>query len=223
MWHALRAELAYSGLALLAGLGIAVGVVVIVSVVFIAVGEDGPPSSEVAFLPGMFLMMAPLLVGFVVQAFRNDERRSRLLLAGPLTPRQIAGASVLLPVVFLGVGLLSAGLVLGAGALFGRELNPESLYIVGFVGALIFAYVQMGLMIQEAVAAGGERRGRAAAAGWGGFAAAVVLLLALCLAAALGWLGSLTWVYMILGHLIVAAAAMVATVELYAGRTDFTR
>lgn len=223
MWHALRAELAYSRLPLLTGLGIAVGVVVILSVVFFAVGDDGPSAQEAGFLRGIFLVMAPLVTGFVVQGFRTEERRVRLLLSGPVTPRQIAGASVLLPVVFLGIGVLAAGLAIAAGALVAGTVELESLSIVGFVGAQMFAYVQLGLMAQESAVARRQRRSRQALAAWTGFAAAVLLLAVLCLVSFLEWMGSLTWLTVILGHLIVAVAAMAATVELYAGRTDFTR
>jgi len=84
VWHALRAELAYSRPFLLGGLGIAAGVVVILSVVFLAVGDDGPPSHSAAGIRGMFLIMAPMIVGFIAQTFRSEERRARLLLSGPL-------------------------------------------------------------------------------------------------------------------------------------------
>ena len=78
----------------------------------------------------------------------------------------------------------------------------------------------MGLLAQEATAARGQGRLRAAVAGWAGFAAAVLLLAALYLALAQEFL---TWTHLILGHLVVAVAAMAATVELYARRTDFTQ
>ena len=220
MWHALRAELAYSRPWLLGGLGLAAGVVIIVSVVFLAVGDDGPPSHAAAGIRGMFLIMAPMVVGFIAQAYRSEERRARLLLAGPLTPRQIAGAAVLLPVILFGIGVLGAGLVIGAGSLVTGKLELETLNIVGFVGGQMFAYVQMGLLAQEATAARGQRRLRAAAAGWAGFVLAVLLLAALYLALAQEFL---SWIHLILGHLIVAVAAMVASVALYAGRNDFTR
>ena len=220
MWHTLRAELAYSRPYLLGGLGLAAGVVLIVSVVFQLVGEDGPPGPAAAGIRGMFLMMAPLVVGFIAQAYRSEERRARLLLAGPLTPRQIAAATVLLPVVLFGLGVLVAGLGMAAVALLSGKLELESLSLVGFVGGQLFAYVQIGILVQEATAAHRQRRSRAAAAVWAGFAAAVLLLAVLYLGLAQGFLG---WGHLILGHLAVALAAMVASVTLYAGRTDFTR
>jgi hypothetical protein len=222
MWHALRAELAYSRPYLLGGLGLAVGVVVIVSLVFFAVGDDGPPSHAAAGIRGMFLMMAPVVVGFIVQAYRSEERRARLLLAGPLTPRQLAGVTVLLPVVLLGIGILGAGLVIGAGVVVSGKFDPESVHIVGYVGGMIFMMQMMGLLGQEATAAYRQRRVRVAVAGWTGFALAVLLLTALT-ATVIVFQGPLTWPSLHLGNLIVAVIAMVTTVVLYAGRTDFTR
>lgn len=220
MWRALRADLAYFWPWLLGSLGIAAGVVVIISVVFWAVGNDGPPPHAAAGIRGMFLVMAPMVVGFVIQSLRTEERRARLLLAGPLTPRDIAGAMVLLPVGLLAVGVAAAALVMGAGALVTGRLDPESLNIAGFVGAQLFVYTQLGLLVQEAVAARSQRRGRATVAAWIGFAVAVVLLASLYLVQARQLA---TWNQIILGQLAVAALAMVGTLALYSGRTDFTR
>jgi hypothetical protein len=222
MWHALRAELAYSRPYLLGGLGIAVGVVFIVSLVFFAVGDDGPPSHVTAGIRGMFLIMAPVVVGSIVQALRSEERRARLLMAGPLTPRQLAGVTVLLPVVLLGIGILGAGLVLGAGFLVTGKVDPKSVHIVGYVGGMIFMTQMMGLLGQEATAAHRQRRVRVAAAGWTGFALALLLLAALT-AMVIAFQGPLSWPSLHLGNLIVAVIAMAATVAMYSGRTDFTR
>ena len=220
MWHALRAELSYSLPFILGGLGIAVGVVIIISVVFYVVGEDGPPIHAAAGLRGMFLIMAPMIVGFITQTYRSEERRARLLLAGPVTPRHIAGATVILPVILLGIGILAGALMMGAGYLLNGTLKIESLNLIGFVGGQLFTYVQMGILAQEAKAARDQRRHRAAATGWAGFVVAVVLLAVLYLSLAQQ---TLTWNFVILGHLIAAVMAMVLSVELYSGRTDFTR
>ena len=222
MWHALRAELAYSRPYLLGGLGLAAGVVVIVSVVFYAVGDDGPPSHAATGIRGMFLIMAPVIVGFIAQAFRSEERRARLLLSGPLTPRQIAGSMVLLPVVLLAIGVVAAALVIGVESLVTGRLALESLHIVGYVGGMLFMGTMIGLLVQEAAAAHRQRRRRAAAAGWVSFAVAMLLLAALT-AAAVFLQGPMSWPGLHLGNLVVALATGVASVALYAGRTDFTR
>ena len=78
------------------------------------------------------------------------------------------------------------------------------------------------LLVQEATAAHRQRRRRAAAAGWAGFVVAVLFLAALT-TAAFAFRGPMTWPSLHLGNLVVAVTAMVASVALYAGRTDFTR
>lgn len=218
MWHALRAELAYSRPFLFGGLGIASGVALIISIVFYF--DNDPPNHVATGLRGMFLMMAPMIVGFIVQAYRNEERRTRLLLTGPLTPRQLAGTTVLLPTILFGIGVVAAGFVIGVDALITGRFTLESLNLVGFLGGQLFTYTQIGLLAQEATAAHRQQRKRAATAGWAGFVAAVLLLAAMYVVLAMQ---SLTWTHIILGHLFVSAAAMVATVALYSGRTDFTR
>jgi uncharacterized membrane protein len=200
----------------------AVGVVLLVSAIFFAVGDDGPPSHAAAGIRGMFLIMAPMIVGFVAQGLRTEERRERLLLAGPLTPRQIAGATILMSVVLFVIGLLAAGLMLAIEALFTGRLAFESLHIAGYVGGLMFAILHMIPLVQEAVAARDQQRSRAAALGWAGFVLAV-LLFALPTVAAVTIQGDQTWPSLHLGNLLVAITAMLTSVALYTGRTDFTR
>ena len=89
-----------------------------------------------------------------------------------------------------------------------------------FVGGQLFAYVQMGLLAQEATAARSQRRLRAAAAGWAGFVLAVLLLAGMYFTLAKELM---TWIHLVIGHLAVAVLAAVASVNLYSGRTDFTR
>lgn len=222
MWHALRAELTYFRPWLLGGLGLAAGVATLVSVIFRLVGEDGPPAQAAAGIRGMFVVMAPLVVGFIVQTYRFEERRARLLLAGSLNPRQMAGVMVLLPLCLLALAALAGALVMGTEALITGRLAVESLHIAGYVGGMLFMMLMLGLLIQEAVAAHRQRRQRAAVAGWAGLAGGVVLLAALSAAAFL-LQGPLTWISLHLGNLITAAAAMAATLSLYTRRTDFTQ
>jgi hypothetical protein len=222
MWHALRAELAYFRPWLLGGMGLAVGIVIIVSVVFYAVGDDGPPSHAAAGIRGMFLIMAPMIVGFIIQTLRSEERRARLLLAGPLTPRQLAGVMVFLPAILFAIGVLAAALVISADALVTGKLALESLHIVGYVGGMMFMGMMIGLLVQESTAAHRQGRLRAAAAGWASFVVAMLFLASLT-AAAVFLQGPMSWPSLHLGNLIVALATMVASVAMYTGRTDFTR
>jgi len=220
MWHALRAEIAYARPWLLGGLGIAAGVGVVISVVFWTIGEEGPPRHVGAGMRGLFLIIAPMIVGFIVQAYRTEERRSRLLLAAPLTPRQLGFVTVSIPAILFGIGAVAAGLVIAADALITGRLELETLNMVGFVGGQMFAYAQLGLLVQEAVAAKRQRRLQAREAGWAGFVVAVLFLSAMYLGVSQQ---SLAWIHMVMAHAAVGGAAMVVTFVLFSGRTDFTR
>jgi len=215
MWHALRTELSYFRPWLLGGLGIAAGVVILISIVFQLVGDDGPPSYVAAGLRGFFPIIAGMVVGFIAQSYRSEERRARLLLAGPLTPRQLGGVMVLLPACLFGIGVLAAGLMIGAGSLITGKLELETLRMVSGVAGMLFAMGQMGPLAQESTTARRQRRTRAAIAGWTVFVMAILLLSVLQLI-----LGS---IHGHLGQVIVALMVMVASVALYVGRTDFTR
>lgn len=220
MLRALRVELAYCRPWLLGGLGIAAGVVVLISVVFSTVGKDGPPAAAGSGMRGMFLIMTPIIVGYIAQATLAAERRARLLLAGSVTPRQLAAMAVLLPTALFGIGVLAAGLVVGAEALRAGRLEPEAVHLPAYVGAMMFAIGAVILAAQEAGAARRQRRLRAAALGSAAFVITVLMLAALFVVSLWGFPG---WIALVAAHLVVAAVAMAAAAALYAGRTDFTR
>jgi len=212
MWHALRAELVYFRPWLLGGLGIAAGVgALLMGIIWFVPDADGTPS----FLPEMFLIIAGMVVSFIAQSYRWEERRARLLLAGPLTPRQLAGVTVLLPACLVGLAALAA---LVKFALFALVTGQLELANLGFIGAFtgeFLGYAQMGPLAQEATAARRQGRGRAAVLGWTVFVGAVLVLGATMVFrnAIQGYLG----------QLMVVVTAMAVTVWLYEGRTDFTR
>jgi hypothetical protein len=220
MLHALRAELAYLRPWLFGGLGLALGVATLVTVIFAA--TEGPPAFAASAIRAMFPMMAPLIVGFIVQAFRNEERRARLLFAGPVTPRQLAIVSVLIPLA-LGVcgAVVAAGVVAIESAIRG-EFVFETLHIVAYVGGMLLLCTEMGLLIQEAVVTSSQRRRGAAVAGWGTLAVGALLLTALSIAAFAAQ-GPWTWPLLHAGNVVAALAAAAVTIVLYTGRTDFTR
>ncbi len=220
MWRALRAELIYNRPVLLGALGIAVGVVAILTVVFGLVGGEGPQPHIVAGIRAMFLVMAPLIAGFVAQGNWNEEKRSRLLLAGDLTPLDIAGAQVLLPVGLLVVGGCCAALLLVAEGLISGQVGTESMNMPVFVGGQIFVYVELALLAKEAAVARRQNRRRAATLGWLCFGGTILLLTVLYSRLTLAKLG---WIHLVLGHAVVAALAMGATMSLFVRRTDFTR
>jgi len=212
MWHALRAELAYFRMWLLGGLGIAAGVSVMMLVIKWFVDDaEGIPG----FLTSMFLFVAGMVVSFIVQSYRWEERRTRLLLAGTLTPRQLAGVLVILPACFMSVGALAGVVMIGLTALISGNLDPADLRMTAVFGVEFWAYAQLGPLAQESTAARRQGRGRAAIVGWAVFAVAVLLL-------AVG----MFFRHLIqanLGQMLAIVMAMVVAAAIYQGRTDFTR
>jgi hypothetical protein len=222
MWHALKAELDYFRPWLAGAFGLAIGVTTLVSGIFWAVGEEGPPSHAAAGIRGMFLVMAPVILGFVIQAMRNEERRTRLLMTTPMTPRDLAWITVLIPSLLFVVGIAGAALMLALERLLTGSLVLESVHIVGFVGGMVFMGTMIGLLIQEAVAAHQQGRARAALAGWGVLAFSVLILAAIQ-TVSIVFQSPATWPMMHVGNLVAAVAAMAATVKISSARTDFTR
>ena len=212
MWHALKAELAYFLPWLLGGLAIAAGVGgLLIAIIWFVPDADGVPG----FLPEMFLLIAGMVVSFIALSYRWEERRSRLLLSGPLTPRQLAGIVVLLPACLVGLAALAALLKFG---LFALVTGNFDLATLGFIGAFtgeFLAYAQMGPLVQEATAARRQGRGPAAVVGWVVFVGAVLVLAASTL-----FRNSIQGY---LALLMVVVSTMSVAAWLYEGRTDFTR
>lgn len=218
MWRVIRAEFDYYRWYLIVGVAIALGVIAIVSSILWAVGA-GREANRILL---MFLVQVPMIVGYVIMGSRYEEKRELLLLSGPLTPRQIAMRRVVISLVLLGLAVflvLSGVLVL---FLLTGRVEPESLQICGYVGGLMFAILQLIPLVQEAAAAREQRRVRAAAAGWAGFVGAILAFAAVSVFGIVVQ-GPWSWPGMHAANAVIALAAMIGGVFLYAGRTDFTR
>ena len=212
MWRALKTELVYFVPWLLGGFGIAAFVVVLLSVLirFFETGE-GPPM----FVVTMFPIIAGMVVAFVAQGYRVDERRARLLLAGPLTPRQLAGITVLLPPFFVALGALAAIPMAGLATLITGKFEPSDLRIVAGFAGQFWAYAQLGPLAQESTAARRQQRPAAAIIGWAVFVGAILVL-----AASQFFMHT---IYGNFGFAMAALAAMGVAAALYQRRNDFTR
>jgi hypothetical protein len=212
MWRALKAEIAYFWPWLFGGLGIAAFVVVLLSVLirFLEKG-DGPP----IFVIAMFPIIAGMVVSFIVQGYRVEERRARLLLAGPVTPRQLAWVTVLLPVILVGIGILSVVPMMALATLITGKFEASALPVIAGFAGQFWAYAQLGPLAQESSAAIRQRRSPAAIFGWSTFVGAVLMLAA-----------SQFFMHSIYGHfgfVTVSVAALFVAAALYRRRTDFTR
>lgn len=212
MWHALKAELAYFRIWLLGGIGIAIGITLFMhGIKWFLKDTDSVPG----FVTNMFLLIAGMVVAFVAQGYRSEERRNYLLMAGPLTPRQLAGILVLLPAFLMGLGVLFSALKIGLETLLTGRFDPESVRMTGTFAGQFWAAAQLGPLAQEATEARRERRNPAGMIGWAVFVGTILLL-------AVSWLFSGA-TFGFLGPMIAVGIAMAATVPLYEGRTDFTR
>jgi hypothetical protein len=167
------------------------------------------------FVAAMMPIIAGMVVSFIAQSYRVEERRARLLLAGDLTPRQLAAIAVALPLCFVGLATLAAIPMIWLAELIGGSLEPANLMVVaGFAGQFL-AFAQLGPVAQESTAARRQGRRGAAFAGWTVFIAAILVLA----------------VAQVFQHSIVAfagvamavVAAMWVAATLYQGRTDFTQ
>jgi hypothetical protein len=156
-----------------------------------------------------------MVVAFVAQGYRSEERRNYLLMAGPLTPRQLAGVLVLIPACLMGLGVLFSAIKIGLESLLTDRFDPESLRMTATFAGQFWAAAQLGPLAQEATAARRERRNRAGAIGWAVFVGTILLL-------AVSWLFSGA-TFGLVGPMIAVAVAMAAAVPLFEGRTDFTR
>ena len=212
MWRALKAEVLYFWPWLLGGLGIAAFVVVLLSVLVRFLEEgDGPP----IFVIAMFPIIAGMVVSFVAQGYRVEERRARLLLSGPLTPRQLAWVTVLLPVCFVALGVLTVVPMIGLATWITGKFEASAVPVVAGFAGQFWAYAQLGPLAQEAGAARRQQRSTAVIVGWAVFVGAILVLAT-----------SQFFMHSLYGHLGVATAAIAALVVaavLYQRRTDFTR
>jgi hypothetical protein len=212
MLHALKTEFVYFRLWLLGGLGIATFVAVLLSLLVRFLEEgDGPPS----FVIAMFPIIAGMVVAFVAQGYRIEERRARMLMAGPLTPRQLAGVTVFLPVCFVGLSVLTVAPMIGLATLITGKFEPSAIPIVAGFAGQFWAYAQLGPLAQESSAARRQRRSGATIAGWAVFVGAILVL-----AASQFFMHSI-WGFF--GVAVAALAALAVAATLYEGRTDFTR
>ena len=222
MWHAIRAELAYSKPWLAGALGIALGVVALMAGIFWANGGDGPDPSAAVGIRAMFPVMAPLIVTYIVLGYRVEERRARLLLAGPLTPRQLAGISILLPLCFVAIGVLATAAELFVETKISGRFSLESLNFAAYVGGMMLMMAFMVPFVQEAVAAHREGRRKASLAAWAVFIVAVAVYAVLS-GGVVFLKGDNSWPILHTLNGVLSVIAAIGIVLMHPGRTDFTR
>jgi ABC-type transport system involved in multi-copper enzyme maturation permease subunit len=94
-------------------------------------------------LAGLFLVIASMVVGIMIQATESSEKRARLLMTLPVTRDQLASAQVLAPLAVLALGVVAgsaatlAGTLLGVPAADSRPF-PLPLFIAGQTGFYMY-------------------------------------------------------------------------------------
>jgi hypothetical protein len=216
MWHALRAELTYFRTPLLFAWAIALGVALLVNgLTFVADTEKQPDTVLTVGLPGIFFVIAAMVVAFIAQGTRGDERRMRLLLMGSLTPVHLGLILVVLPAALIALGVVLGFSLLVLATTIVGDLRAEPILMVSGVASQMVTVVQMGPLAQESTAARRQKRTAQAALGWTIFVVAIFLmaLFQTFEGTTPGFIGNLT----------LAAALMTISAWMFCRRTDFTR
>jgi hypothetical protein len=164
------------------------------------------------------ILIASMVAAFIVTGSERGEARVRLHVMLPVPLRQVAAARVVLPAVFMVLGLAAAHVLFavmlgveGSPVFSGRHLN------VDFMGLQFLVWVQLALVIREVVEL--KRRGRRVSVA----VAAPLIAAALTVVA---WLLVGPAHSVALGIAVVAAldlAMMGFSAALFVRRTQFTK
>ena len=82
MWHALSVELLYFRRFMVGAALIALAAAGMVNLLVWSGAGEGPPAFIASGLPSLGMIIGAMVVGFIAQGTRSEERRMRLLLAG---------------------------------------------------------------------------------------------------------------------------------------------
>lgn len=163
MWRLVEATIRYHLPALVIAWTIALGVAGLIHA--LRWFADGKAELGLTgFLGGLFLAVASMVVGFVVQGIEKEEKRTRLHVGLPFTPLQVAVARVAAPLVLLAAGVVAGiGFAAITGMLGSVPGGVRSMHTLPVIGAQFAFYLQIPTLLIEAGHLR-ERRGLFAAA-----------------------------------------------------------
>ena len=142
MWQLVDLTLRYYRRWLAFAWGMALAIAVMVQILT-SLNRSGDAPRLAFLLAGLFLVLASMVVGIMIQATDSSEKRARLLMTLPVTRDQLALAQVLSPLAVLALGVVVgsaaslAGTLLGAGAAESRPF-PLPLFIAGQTGFYMY-------------------------------------------------------------------------------------
>lgn len=141
MWQLVSLTLRYYRRWLLSAWGLALAIAVTVQVLT-WLNRDGEAPRLAFLLAGLFLVVASMVVGIMIQVTEASEKRGRLLMALPVTRDQLALAQVVSPLAVLALGVIAGGAVTLVGTLFGPGTEsrpfPLPLFIAGHTGFYMY-------------------------------------------------------------------------------------
>ena len=141
MWQLVKVTLLYYRRWLLSAWALALAIAVTIQILTWLNREGDAP--RLAFLlAGLFLVIASMVVGIMIQVTECSEKRPRLLMTLPVTRDQLAIAQVLSPLAALALGVVAGGAVTLVGTLFGAGAEsrpfPLPLFIAGQTGFYMY-------------------------------------------------------------------------------------
>jgi len=141
VWQLVSLTLRYYRRWLASAWGLAFATAVTVQLLTWLNRDSGAP--RLAFLlAGLFLVIASMVVGIMIQATDSAEKRARLLMTLPVTRDQLALAQVLSPLAVLALGVVAGGAVTLVGTLVGAGTEPRPfplpLFIAGQTGFYMY-------------------------------------------------------------------------------------
>jgi ABC-type transport system involved in multi-copper enzyme maturation permease subunit len=142
VWHLVSVTLRYYRRWLVSAWAMALAIAVMVRVLT-SLNRGGEEQGLAFLLASLFLVVASMVVGIIVQATESSEKRARLLMTLPVTRGQLAGAQVLAPLAVLALGVVAGSAATLAGTLLGVPTAdsrpfPLPLFIAGQTGFYMF-------------------------------------------------------------------------------------
>jgi hypothetical protein len=141
VWQLVSVTLRYYRRWLASAWALALAIAVMVQILTM-LNRSGEAPRLAFLLGGLFLVIASMVVGIMIQATESSEKRGRLLMTLPVTSDQLALTQVLAPLAVLALGVVAGGAVTLAGTLVGAGTEsrpfPLPLFIAGQTGFYMY-------------------------------------------------------------------------------------
>ena len=141
MWQLVSLTLRYYRRWLVSAWGLALAIAVTVQILT-WLNRDSEAPRLAFLLAGLFLVIASMVVGIMIQVTETSEKRARLLMTLPVTRERFALSQVLAPLAVLALGVVAGGIATLVGTLAGAGAEsrpfPLPLFIAGQTGFYMY-------------------------------------------------------------------------------------